>query len=300
MSGYDTTADIAQGDEVEVHGFWYHNADGNPELVSTRFEKMAPPSMTRLLITGLLASPTPACDLGLPGTSTCLILRINAASDPADSGSGTWLKVTDSRCLDQLEFGEAVQVTVSRTDLTTLAAHSSSQLAPVTALSCKRSSLRATEVSGGVLKISGLPSTFDSDTNMVRINGTSITLTAPTSDQVQAIQGHAYVAMSVEPGQSKLSTRSLELRDLAPGSNDVTGLVTRISGVMVNPGFDGTSPVIFTLRNVEIEAASEVLDAGCRGARSGVNLKVSVQGRVSASGRVTARAVSCTTTGTGS
>ena len=290
LNGYDSRDALQPGDDVEVHGFWYTNAQGQTELAATRLDKLTAPT-NGLLVNGLVSQMicTPAS--AASRSSDCL-LQLNASTIP---GSGLWVQTSDSRCLQGVAAGDAVTVTLARSALPTLAFHAATPVQPLTAPTCQRTSLRASDVPNGVLKISGLPTQFDSTAKTVRINGTEVSLSSVDPAQVQAIAQTTYLSMDVQISDAQLTPSSVRLRNTQMQSSDSTGLVTSISGNLYSIPDWSAQTVTFILRGVRIQAAASVVAASdCSRYPSGNALWISVQGSISTPGpAVTASAIRC-------
>jgi len=293
LNGYDSRDALQPGDEVEVHGFWYTNAQGQTELAATRLDKLnVNATASGLLVNGLVAQLICTSASAASRSSDCL-LQLNASTIP---GSGLWVQTSDSRCLQGVAAGDAVTVTLSRDALSTLAFHAATPVQPLTAPTCQRTSLRASDVPNGVLKISGLPTQFDSTAKTVRINGTEVSLSSVDPAQVQAIAQTTYLSMDVQISDAQLTPSSVRLRNTQMQSSDSTGLVTFISGWQPKDTIDWhAQTVTFILRGVRIQAAASVVAASdCSRYPSGNALWISVQGSISTPGpAITASAIRC-------
>lgn len=261
LAGYSSTHAIASADPVEVFGTWVWDGSKSAYvLVATRIEK-------------LTAMPDPVQLGGVVQSLSGDGFRLNA---PA----GT--RVQSGALPTGLANGQVVQVWTS-----------AASTSPVIASRVLRSEAAVAELgSQQSLRLSGLATQYDAVARTLVVQGTAVQLAPDVVVDTAALARGEFVSLQVQRVGNKLVASAATCRSGSADHGDLGGTKV-LKGV--TSGIDWTaSSVRFTLRGVDVQAATATIASSCRSVALASDVSVRVEGQAQAPGQpVTATQVTC-------
>lgn len=265
LDGYASAANIAAGDEVEVHGAWaYDSAAAANVLVATRIEKRAD-------------RPDPVQLGGVVTAIDGTTIRLNSAG-------GIQVRAAS---LPTLAVGDVVRVWANRSALA---------VSPVLALRVATNSVSADLAGNASVSLSGLASHFDPATRTVEVQGVKVTLPPGMMVDEDALARGGFVSVKLSGGGAMPMVSAVGQRS----SGSDLGRTVEVKGV--TRGVDWSAATVnFVLRSTAIQASSSVIAASCRSVSASSDVLVDVRGTPSGAGAVViASSVNCSESFSGS
>ena len=259
LDGYAAAAEIAAGDDVEVHGAWVFDAVAATNvLVATRIEKLAE-----------AADP-----VQLGGVA----VAIDGATLRLNSASGTQI----AAALPALAVGDVVRVWAARSALAA---------APVQAMRVAGNPISVADLAGNAsVSLSGLASNFDAAARTLDVQGVRVRVPEGVAMDAAALARGEFVTVRMSGGMGMVAS-AVTLRSGQAGAD--LGRTVQVNGVTSGIDWSAAS-VAFNLRAAAIEADAAVIADSCRVVGPLANVYVQVRGTLAQSGAVvTAAAVSC-------